>query len=158
MMCFPDERFKMTISTSRLYSGPADLHSMLDLLVAVKPAERIADDPSAVDLRELLALPAVQNNTRLWYVLDQPGGKRAHRLERGIHRSGGDASRFSASRVGAGVVAHGIARVEAAGHGHSLPRHEQRKRGDAAKGPGGWFPRAIHHAVVLQAGGVRLIV
>lgn len=58
------------ISTSRLYSGPADLHSMLDLLVAVRPAERVADSPSAVDLRELLALPAVQDNTRLWFDAD----------------------------------------------------------------------------------------
>lgn len=40
---------------------------MLDLLVAVRPAKRIADYPSAVDLRELLALPAVQDNTRLWF-------------------------------------------------------------------------------------------
>jgi mycothiol synthase len=57
----------MTISTSRLYSGTADLQSMLDLLVAVRPAERITDFPSVVDLRELLALPAVQDNTRLWF-------------------------------------------------------------------------------------------
>jgi len=40
------------IPTSRPYSSPADLHSMLDLLVAVRPAERIADSPNTVDLRE----------------------------------------------------------------------------------------------------------
>ncbi len=57
----------MTIPTSRLYSGSQDLQSMLALLLAVRPAERIADSPSAVDLRELLALPAVQDNTRLWF-------------------------------------------------------------------------------------------
>ena len=57
----------MIFSTSRPFSGPADLHSMLDLLVAVRPAEYIADYPSAVDLRESLALPAMQGNTRLWF-------------------------------------------------------------------------------------------
>ena len=41
--------------------------ALYDLLVAVRPAKRIADYPSAVDLRELLALPAVQDNTRLWF-------------------------------------------------------------------------------------------
>jgi mycothiol synthase len=59
--------FSMTILTNRSYSSPADLQSMLDLLVAIRPAERIAGYPSAVDLRELLALPAVQDNTRLWF-------------------------------------------------------------------------------------------
>ncbi len=43
---------------------------MLDLLVAVRPAERIAGYPSAVDLRELLALSVVQDNTRLWFDAD----------------------------------------------------------------------------------------
>lgn len=40
---------------------------MLDLLVAVRPADRIADFPGPVDLREALALRAVQDNTRLWF-------------------------------------------------------------------------------------------
>ncbi|MBN2393830.1 MAG: GNAT family N-acetyltransferase [Anaerolineae bacterium] len=57
----------MTTLTTRLYSGTTDLQSMLDLLVAVRPAERVAGYPSAVDLHELLALPAVQDNTRLWF-------------------------------------------------------------------------------------------
>ncbi len=56
----------MAMSTSRPYSGPADLHSMLDLLVAVRPAERRGNSPSKVDLRELLALTAVQSTT-LWF-------------------------------------------------------------------------------------------
>ncbi|HOU13510.1 MAG TPA: GNAT family N-acetyltransferase [Anaerolineae bacterium] len=60
----------MTTSTSRPYSGPADLHSMLALLGITKPAERCGNSPSEVDLRELLALPAVQNNTRLWFDAD----------------------------------------------------------------------------------------
>ena len=40
---------------------------MLDLLVAVRPADRITDYPSMVDLHEVLALTRVQDNTRLWF-------------------------------------------------------------------------------------------
>ncbi len=57
----------MIIPTSRVYSGAGDLQSMIDLLVAVRPADRIADYPSMVDLREALALTNVQGNTRLWF-------------------------------------------------------------------------------------------
>lgn len=39
---------------------------MLDLLAAVRPADRIAAYPSIVDLHELLALSQVRTNTRLW--------------------------------------------------------------------------------------------
>ncbi len=60
----------MTTLPSCPYSGLADLQLMLDLLVAARPAERIADYPGAVDLRELLALPVVQDNTRLWFDAD----------------------------------------------------------------------------------------
>ncbi len=56
----------MTILASRAYSGASDLQSMLDLLVATRPADRITDYPSIVDLRELYALNDVQSNTRLW--------------------------------------------------------------------------------------------
>lgn len=56
----------MTGSVSRTYSGAADRQALLDLLVAVRPAERITDYPGMVDLRELLALGRVQENTRLW--------------------------------------------------------------------------------------------
>jgi len=55
------------ILDSRTYSGSADLQLMIDLLVAIRPAERIADYPGIVDLRELLALSSVQANTRLWF-------------------------------------------------------------------------------------------
>ncbi len=55
----------MSAPKSHPYSGLADLQLMLDLLVAVRPAERIAGYPSAVDLCELLILPAVQDNIRL---------------------------------------------------------------------------------------------
>lgn len=41
--------------------------AMIGLLLAVRPAERVAGYPSPVDLRELLALEQVQKNTRLWH-------------------------------------------------------------------------------------------
>jgi len=40
---------------------------MIDLLVVVRPADRITDYPSIVDLREILALSNVQDNTHLWF-------------------------------------------------------------------------------------------
>lgn len=61
----------MAILISRVYAGARDLQSMLDLLVAVRPAARLSGFPSMVDLRELLALRCVQDNTRLW--LDMEG-------------------------------------------------------------------------------------
>lgn len=57
----------MTILTSRNYCEANDLQNMLALLVAVRPADRIADYPGLVDLHELLALGSVQANTRLWF-------------------------------------------------------------------------------------------
>lgn len=57
----------MNLLSHRLYAGEDDLRFMLDFLVATRPAERVADFPSLVDLRELLALPLVQANTRLWF-------------------------------------------------------------------------------------------
>lgn len=40
---------------------------MIDLLVAVRPTDRITDYPSVIDLREALSLTNVQDNTRLWF-------------------------------------------------------------------------------------------
>lgn len=57
----------MTSLTSRLYRAPADLQALIDFLLATRPPARITDFPSVVDLHELLALPAVQRNTRLWF-------------------------------------------------------------------------------------------
>lgn len=56
----------MTDLVCRTYAGAQDLQAMLDLLAAVRPADRITDSPSPVDLHELMALPEVQANTRLW--------------------------------------------------------------------------------------------
>jgi mycothiol synthase len=57
----------MTTWTSRTHSETKDLQSMIDLLVAVRPADRITEYPSVVDLQESLALTDVQENTRLWF-------------------------------------------------------------------------------------------
>jgi len=57
----------MKVLKSRRYSSETDLESMIDLLLAVRPAGRTGDYPSASDLREALALPRVQGNTRLWF-------------------------------------------------------------------------------------------
>ena len=56
----------MPAFTNRPYAGDADLQAMIDLLVAVRPPERIVDYPSIVDLRELLDTSEVQANTFLW--------------------------------------------------------------------------------------------
>jgi hypothetical protein len=50
---------------SRPYAGPADLAAMIELLVAVRPAERITDYPSIVDLHEILSRADIQSNTCL---------------------------------------------------------------------------------------------
>ena len=60
----------MSTLTSRLYAGPDDLPAMIQFLFAVRPAERLADFPSPVDLGELLSLRAVQEKTRLWFAGD----------------------------------------------------------------------------------------
>jgi mycothiol synthase len=52
--------------TSRPYAGADDLQKIVGLLCRVRPAEWIADYPGPTDLHELLSLPAVQANTRLW--------------------------------------------------------------------------------------------
>lgn len=56
----------MATFTSHPYAGEADLQAMIDLLVAARPAERIADYPSIIDLREMLGMSEVQANARLW--------------------------------------------------------------------------------------------
>ena len=57
----------MTLPVSRMYSGRNDLQSMINLLLAVRPTNRITDYPSIVDLRERLTLTNVQDNTHLWF-------------------------------------------------------------------------------------------
>ena len=47
------------------FRGQADLQKMIDL-VNSRPAERITDFPSPVDLQELLGVAEIQYNTGLW--------------------------------------------------------------------------------------------
>jgi mycothiol synthase len=56
----------MTFS-SRTFTGPKDLQSVIDLVLAVRPADRISDFPGIVDLRELFGLAIVKDNARLWF-------------------------------------------------------------------------------------------
>jgi len=56
--------------STRTFSGEDDIQSMLDLLIAVRPAARITVYPGLVDLREILALSTVRANTRLWFGID----------------------------------------------------------------------------------------
>jgi len=56
----------MTSFTSRLYSSSTDLQTVIGLLTASRPAERITDYPGIVDLQEILARPTIQANTSLW--------------------------------------------------------------------------------------------
>jgi ribosomal protein S18 acetylase RimI-like enzyme len=62
----------MTAFTNRLYAGATDLQGMIDLIIAVRPADRITDYPGAVDLQEAVARPFIQANTRLW---EDAGGR-----------------------------------------------------------------------------------
>ena len=52
---------------SRKYAGGKDLQLMIDLLVAVRPADRIPYYPGILDLRARLALTSVMENMRLWF-------------------------------------------------------------------------------------------
>lgn len=55
----------MTIS-SRPFAGPPDIRAMIDLIRIARPPECFGDFPGAVDLHEVLALPAEQAGVRLW--------------------------------------------------------------------------------------------
>jgi len=57
----------MALYTLRAFSSEADLQAMIDVLVRARPADRIADYPSIVDLQEFLTRPEVQVNTSLWH-------------------------------------------------------------------------------------------
>lgn len=56
----------MAMITERAYHHPADFDALCDLIGFCRPREWRNDYPSAVDLREMLALPDVQEQTRLW--------------------------------------------------------------------------------------------
>lgn len=52
--------------SDRGYEGAADLQAMIDLLLAVRAPERIADWPGIVELQEVMQRPEVTADTRLW--------------------------------------------------------------------------------------------
>jgi ribosomal protein S18 acetylase RimI-like enzyme len=56
--------------TSRTYASEQDLRSMLDVLLAVRPREQMADYPGIVDLQELMGIASMSANTRLWFDMD----------------------------------------------------------------------------------------
>lgn len=53
--------------TMHAYGSPSDLQPMIDLLLRVRPADRISEWPGVVELQEVLQRPAVTANTRLWF-------------------------------------------------------------------------------------------
>jgi mycothiol synthase len=53
------------IKSSRQYSS-SDLELLIRFITAVRPPLLLADYPSPIDLREILAIPANQARTRLW--------------------------------------------------------------------------------------------
>ncbi|MEW5871807.1 MAG: GNAT family N-acetyltransferase [Chloroflexota bacterium] len=56
--------------SSRLYAGEHDLQTLINLLLAVRPPQWVADPPGVVDLREILSLSETQADTRLWHTQD----------------------------------------------------------------------------------------
>ena len=60
------------------YAGDADCRDMIALLNRVRPPALLPDYPGVTDLRELLCLPSIQTNTRLW--VDEAGGIKAFAL------------------------------------------------------------------------------
>ena len=52
--------------TSRPYSHPQDLPTLLDLLNAVRPAEWSNEYPNSADLQEAMARSSIRERTRLW--------------------------------------------------------------------------------------------
>jgi hypothetical protein len=62
---FASSLLEITMPTyhSRTYAAPHDLQLMINLLVRVHPAERVAEYPGIVDLQELLRLHDVQRHT-----------------------------------------------------------------------------------------------
>jgi hypothetical protein len=52
---------------SHLYAAETDLIRLIEFLPVARPAAWVGDYPSATDLREMLCLPELQANTRLWF-------------------------------------------------------------------------------------------
>ena len=56
---------KNDLVSSRPYAGTPDLQAML-ALIRQRPPGQVTDFPGIIDLQEMLALPKIQANTRLW--------------------------------------------------------------------------------------------
>ena len=59
----------MNMLNQRLYETDSDLQKMIELLIKVRRAHN-SDYPGIVDLHEMLNIPAIQKNTRLWETPD----------------------------------------------------------------------------------------
>jgi len=111
----------MAAFTNRSYAGDTDLQAMIDLLVVVRPSERIADYPSIVDLREMLDTSEMQTNTSLWW--DGDGQLMGFAI---VHPAHGNlifeiAPQARGSDLAAQVVAWSVERVRNARRGAAEP-------------------------------------
>jgi ribosomal protein S18 acetylase RimI-like enzyme len=59
----------MNTLNRRLYKHNFDLRKMIELIKMVRPTQNL-DYPGIVDLQEMLSIPAIQKNTRLWETPD----------------------------------------------------------------------------------------
>lgn len=64
----------MPTITSRLYEGEKDFQIILDLLTRIRPAARVNDIPTKVDIEENLASKEIRATTKLWFDGNQPIG------------------------------------------------------------------------------------
>ena len=64
----------MPTITSRLYKGEKDFQIILDLLTRIRPAARVNEIPTKVDIEENLASEKIRANTRLWFEDGHPIG------------------------------------------------------------------------------------
>jgi GNAT superfamily N-acetyltransferase len=60
--------------SSRLCASDADVRTMVDLMLRVRPLKYLNDYPRRVDIEENLMSSAVRANTRLWFDREQPVG------------------------------------------------------------------------------------
>lgn len=60
--------------TSRLYEGPKDFQTMLNLLAKIRPAAWMNDFPVKVNIEENMANEKIRASTRLWFEGDRPIG------------------------------------------------------------------------------------
>jgi GNAT superfamily N-acetyltransferase len=64
----------MSVISSRIHSNEKDTQTIIDLMVRVRPVNRLDDYPTKTDIEEKLAVAKIRANTRLWFDEDQPVG------------------------------------------------------------------------------------